>query len=51
MVNCTGENKYNNYESYRLSPNNYQDGSYPIDAVSMPVRNANRSIHSFFLKW
>nr|YP_010167410.1 RNA polymerase alpha subunit [Nymphaea tetragona]QRW37393.1 RNA polymerase alpha subunit [Nymphaea tetragona] len=27
--------------------NNYQDGSYPIDAVSMPVRNANHSIHSY----
>nr|AYP32925.1 RNA polymerase alpha subunit [Amomum stenosiphon] len=26
---------------------NSQDGSYPIDAVSMPVRNANHSIHSF----
>nr|YP_009432909.1 RNA polymerase alpha chain [Cryptocarya chinensis]ATL22768.1 RNA polymerase alpha subunit [Cryptocarya chinensis]BBA53460.1 RNA polymerase alpha chain [Cryptocarya chinensis] len=33
---------------YRMkSPNNYQDGSYPIDAVSMPVRNANHSIHSY----
>nr|WBK26741.1 RNA polymerase alpha subunit [Roscoea schneideriana] len=26
---------------------NSQDGSYPIDAVSMPVRNANHSIHSY----
>nr|UGK71744.1 RNA polymerase alpha subunit [Globba schomburgkii var. angustata]UGK72260.1 RNA polymerase alpha subunit [Globba schomburgkii] len=26
---------------------NFQDGSYPIDAVSMPVRNANHSIHSY----
>nr|YP_010993157.1 RNA polymerase alpha subunit [Oxandra macrophylla]WOZ09259.1 RNA polymerase alpha subunit [Oxandra macrophylla] len=25
----------------------YQDGSFPIDTVSMPVRNANYSIHSF----
>nr|YP_010168685.1 RNA polymerase alpha subunit [Nothoscordum bonariense]QRZ02213.1 RNA polymerase alpha subunit [Nothoscordum bonariense] len=33
---------------YRMNPtNNSQDGSYPIDAVSMPVRNANHSIHSF----
>nr|YP_010388532.1 RNA polymerase alpha subunit [Illicium difengpi]YP_010430563.1 RNA polymerase alpha subunit [Illicium micranthum]YP_010430800.1 RNA polymerase alpha subunit [Illicium majus]YP_010430958.1 RNA polymerase alpha subunit [Illicium lanceolatum]YP_010534656.1 RNA polymerase alpha subunit [Illicium brevistylum]UPQ43182.1 RNA polymerase alpha subunit [Illicium difengpi]USS58091.1 RNA polymerase alpha subunit [Illicium micranthum]USS58328.1 RNA polymerase alpha subunit [Illicium majus]USS58486.1 len=33
---------------YRIkTPNNYQDGSYPIDAVSMPVRNANHSIHSY----
>nr|WMI47085.1 RNA polymerase alpha subunit [Hemerocallis multiflora] len=33
---------------YRMNPtNNYQDGSYPIDAVSMPVRNVNHSIHSY----
>nr|YP_009582550.1 RpoA [Alstroemeria hybrid cultivar]QBK84172.1 RpoA [Alstroemeria hybrid cultivar] len=33
---------------YRMkSTNNSQDGSYPIDAVSMPVRNANYSIHSY----
>nr|YP_010865440.1 RNA polymerase alpha subunit [Cymodocea rotundata]WGT74349.1 RNA polymerase alpha subunit [Cymodocea rotundata] len=33
---------------YRMkSTNNYQDGSYPIDAVSMPVRNANHSIYSY----
>nr|YP_009419783.1 DNA-directed RNA polymerase alpha subunit [Pentaphylax euryoides]ASM46519.1 DNA-directed RNA polymerase alpha subunit [Pentaphylax euryoides] len=33
---------------YRIkSPNNLQDGSYPIDAVFMPVRNANHSIHSY----
>nr|AEX94394.1 RNA polymerase alpha subunit [Doryanthes palmeri] len=33
---------------YRMKPtNNSQDGSYPIDAVSMPVRNANHSIHSY----
>nr|AEX94410.1 RNA polymerase alpha subunit [Androstephium coeruleum] len=33
---------------YRMnSTNNSQDGSYPIDAVSMPVRNANHSIHSY----
>nr|YP_009864272.1 DNA-directed RNA polymerase alpha chain [Philesia magellanica]ANO44844.1 RNA polymerase alpha subunit [Philesia magellanica]QKE32267.1 DNA-directed RNA polymerase alpha chain [Philesia magellanica] len=33
---------------YRTKPtNNSQDGSYPIDAVSMPVRNANHSIHSY----
>nr|YP_009436212.1 RNA polymerase alpha subunit [Cyphia banksiana]ATG26390.1 RNA polymerase alpha subunit [Cyphia banksiana] len=29
------------------TPNNFQDGSYPIDAVFMPVRNVNYSIHSF----
>nr|WKF50369.1 RNA polymerase alpha subunit [Iris rutherfordii] len=33
---------------YRINPtNNSQDGSYPIDAVSMPIRNANHSIHSY----
>ncbi|YP_009942961.1 RNA polymerase alpha subunit (chloroplast) [Tasmannia lanceolata] len=33
---------------YRMkTPNNDQDGSYPIEAVSMPVRNANHSIHSY----
>nr|YP_009715825.1 RpoA [Veratrum mengtzeanum]YP_009736824.1 DNA-directed RNA polymerase alpha subunit [Veratrum taliense]YP_010309097.1 RNA polymerase alpha subunit [Veratrum stenophyllum]QGL08920.1 RpoA [Veratrum mengtzeanum]QHV39635.1 DNA-directed RNA polymerase alpha subunit [Veratrum taliense]QSV09043.1 RNA polymerase alpha subunit [Veratrum taliense]QSV09214.1 RNA polymerase alpha subunit [Veratrum stenophyllum] len=35
---------------YRMKPTNHsqsQDGSYPIDAVSMPVRNANHSIHSY----
>nr|QAX91726.1 DNA-directed RNA polymerase alpha subunit [Berneuxia thibetica] len=29
------------------SPNHFQDGSYPIDAVFMPVRNANYSIYSY----
>nr|YP_009724731.1 RpoA [Disporum sessile]QGQ61773.1 RpoA [Disporum sessile] len=33
---------------YRMkSANNSPNGSYPIDAVSMPVRNANHSIHSY----
>nr|YP_009730332.1 RNA polymerase alpha subunit [Helicia shweliensis]QHT54478.1 RNA polymerase alpha subunit [Helicia shweliensis] len=33
---------------YRMKTlNNSQDGSYPIDAVFMPVRNANYSIHSY----
>nr|YP_010273637.1 RNA polymerase alpha subunit [Dichondra micrantha]UKO32045.1 RNA polymerase alpha subunit [Dichondra micrantha]BDR61598.1 RNA polymerase alpha chain [Dichondra micrantha] len=26
---------------------NFEDGSYPIDAVFMPVRNTNHSIHSY----
>nr|ATG25879.1 RNA polymerase alpha subunit [Monopsis debilis var. debilis] len=26
---------------------NFEDGSYPIDAVFMPVRNVNHSIHSY----
>nr|YP_009048142.1 DNA-directed RNA polymerase alpha chain [Primula poissonii]AHF71760.1 DNA-directed RNA polymerase alpha chain [Primula poissonii] len=29
------------------SETNFQGGSYPIDAVFMPVRNANHSIHSY----
>nr|UDZ61092.1 RNA polymerase alpha subunit [Helanthium tenellum] len=29
------------------STNPSEDGSYPIDAVSMPVRNANHSIYSY----
>nr|QXI86272.1 RNA polymerase alpha subunit [Gentiana bavarica] len=29
------------------TPHNSQDGSYPIDAIFMPVRNANHSIHSY----
>nr|YP_010242510.1 RNA polymerase alpha subunit [Impatiens fanjingshanica]QTJ25643.1 RNA polymerase alpha subunit [Impatiens fanjingshanica] len=33
---------------YRIkSLNSFQDRSYPIDAVFMPVRNANHSIHSY----
>nr|YP_009456498.1 RNA polymerase alpha subunit [Gymnocarpos przewalskii]AUJ23088.1 RNA polymerase alpha subunit [Gymnocarpos przewalskii]UVW79805.1 RNA polymerase alpha subunit [Gymnocarpos przewalskii]UVW79886.1 RNA polymerase alpha subunit [Gymnocarpos przewalskii]UVW79967.1 RNA polymerase alpha subunit [Gymnocarpos przewalskii] len=33
---------------YRIkTPNNFQDGSYPIDALFMPVRNVNHSIHSY----
>nr|YP_009557421.1 RNA polymerase alpha subunit [Kewa sp. GY-2019]QBC72132.1 RNA polymerase alpha subunit [Kewa sp. GY-2019] len=33
---------------YRIKePNNFQDGSYPIDALFMPVRNVNHSIHAY----
>nr|YP_009569883.1 RNA polymerase alpha subunit [Microtea debilis]QBC68128.1 RNA polymerase alpha subunit [Microtea debilis]QBE86512.1 RNA polymerase alpha subunit [Microtea debilis] len=33
---------------YRIKePNNCQDGSYPIDALFMPVRNVNHSIQSY----
>nr|CAI2546892.1 RNA polymerase subunit alpha [Spirodela intermedia] len=33
---------------YRMRPtNDSQEGSYPIDAVFMPVRNANHSIYSY----
>nr|YP_010737620.1 RNA polymerase alpha subunit [Filipendula camtschatica]WEQ71735.1 RNA polymerase alpha subunit [Filipendula camtschatica] len=31
----------------RKMPKNCQNSSYPIDAVFMPVRNANHSIHSY----
>ena len=38
----------NRDRGYRMEPiNDSQDVSYPIDAVSMPVRNANHSIHSY----
>nr|QGY74612.1 RNA polymerase alpha subunit [Allium pallasii] len=38
----------NRDRGYRMNPtNNSQNESYPIDAVSMPVRNANHSIHSY----
>uniref|UniRef100_UPI0030FE4045 RNA polymerase alpha subunit n=1 Tax=Peperomia griseoargentea TaxID=69412 RepID=UPI0030FE4045 len=30
------------------TPNNDQDKSYPIDAVFMPVRNVNYSVHSYW---
>nr|YP_009725767.1 RNA polymerase alpha subunit [Allium trifurcatum]QHQ72707.1 RNA polymerase alpha subunit [Allium trifurcatum] len=40
--------KINRDRGYRMNPtNNSQNRSYPIDAVSMPVRNANHSIHSY----
>nr|YP_007890405.1 RNA polymerase alpha subunit [Ardisia polysticta]YP_010224767.1 RNA polymerase alpha subunit [Ardisia crenata]YP_010269346.1 RNA polymerase alpha subunit [Ardisia carnosicaulis]YP_010448343.1 RNA polymerase alpha subunit [Ardisia violacea]WKV25795.1 RNA polymerase alpha subunit [Ardisia crispa var. amplifolia]AGG36916.1 RNA polymerase alpha subunit [Ardisia polysticta]UDD71837.1 RNA polymerase alpha subunit [Ardisia crenata]UIG87014.1 RNA polymerase alpha subunit [Ardisia carnosicaulis]U len=33
---------------YRIkSSNNFQDRSYPIDAVFMPIRKVNHSIHSY----
>nr|YP_009671085.1 RNA polymerase alpha subunit [Passiflora tetrandra]QCX30347.1 RNA polymerase alpha subunit [Passiflora tetrandra] len=33
---------------YCIKPTkNFQDGSYSIDAVYMPVRNANHSVHSY----
>nr|YP_010538986.1 RNA polymerase alpha subunit [Datisca cannabina]UYF12847.1 RNA polymerase alpha subunit [Datisca cannabina] len=35
------------YRIQTQTQNNFQDGSYPIDAVFMPVRNANHSIHSY----
>uniref|UniRef100_UPI0030FE720D RNA polymerase alpha subunit n=1 Tax=Verhuellia lunaria TaxID=447313 RepID=UPI0030FE720D len=33
---------------YRIkTSNNYKNGSYPIDAIFMPVRNVNHSVHSY----
>nr|YP_009407403.1 RNA polymerase alpha subunit [Dionaea muscipula]ASA46390.1 RNA polymerase alpha subunit [Dionaea muscipula] len=33
---------------YRIkAPTNFQDGSFPIDAVFMPVRNVNHGIYSY----
>nr|YP_010734610.1 RNA polymerase alpha subunit [Euphorbia nutans]WEH01469.1 RNA polymerase alpha subunit [Euphorbia nutans]WHS26035.1 RNA polymerase subunit alpha [Euphorbia nutans] len=33
---------------YRIKPTkDFQDGSFPLDAVFMPVRNANHSVHSY----
>ncbi|KAB2085688.1 hypothetical protein ES319_A05G415800v1 [Gossypium barbadense] len=29
------------------TPKNFHDGSYPIDAVFMPVRNTNHNIHCY----
>nr|YP_009745527.1 RNA polymerase alpha subunit [Tribulus terrestris]QIH29952.1 RNA polymerase alpha subunit [Tribulus terrestris]QSX43062.1 RNA polymerase alpha subunit [Tribulus terrestris] len=42
------ELKIERNRGYRIkTPNQFQDGSYPLDAVFMPVRNANHSIHSY----
>nr|YP_010018237.1 RNA polymerase alpha subunit [Primula cawdoriana]QOJ47852.1 RNA polymerase alpha subunit [Primula cawdoriana] len=42
------EFKIERNRGYRIkSETNFQDGSYPIDALFMPVRNANHSIHSY----
>nr|UDP57301.1 RNA polymerase alpha subunit [Melicytus chathamicus]UDP57469.1 RNA polymerase alpha subunit [Melicytus dentatus]UDP57553.1 RNA polymerase alpha subunit [Melicytus drucei] len=35
------------YRNRKNSPKGFQDGSYPIDAVFMPVRNVNHSVHSY----
>jgi len=40
--------KFERSRGYHIkTPNNLQDGSFPIDAVFMPVRNVNHSIHSY----
>uniref|UniRef100_UPI0031F39FB6 RNA polymerase alpha subunit n=1 Tax=Tabebuia rosea TaxID=429709 RepID=UPI0031F39FB6 len=44
---CIGLEIERNRGYLRKMPHNFQDGSYPIDAVFMPVRNVNHSIHSY----
>jgi DNA-directed RNA polymerase subunit alpha len=44
---CIGLEIERNRGYRKKQPNNIQDGSYPIDAVFMPVRNANHSVHSY----
>nr|YP_010545487.1 RNA polymerase alpha subunit [Eremophila spongiocarpa]UOI17494.1 RNA polymerase alpha subunit [Eremophila spongiocarpa]UYG23863.1 RNA polymerase alpha subunit [Eremophila spongiocarpa] len=44
---CIGLEIERNRVYLRKMPENFQDGSYPIDAVFMPVRNVNHSIHSY----
>nr|YP_010986795.1 RNA polymerase alpha subunit [Pinguicula vulgaris]WOL38186.1 RNA polymerase alpha subunit [Pinguicula vulgaris] len=44
---CIGLEIERNRGYLKKMPQNFQDGSYPIDAVFMPVRNVNHSIHSY----
>nr|YP_010160699.1 RNA polymerase alpha subunit [Eugenia brasiliensis]QRH18207.1 RNA polymerase alpha subunit [Eugenia brasiliensis] len=44
---CIGLQIERNRGYRKKQPNNIQDGSYPIDPVFMPVRNANHSVHSY----
>uniref|UniRef100_A0A7M4BGH9 DNA-directed RNA polymerase subunit alpha n=1 Tax=Helianthemum songaricum TaxID=1085673 RepID=A0A7M4BGH9_9ROSI len=44
---CIGLQLERNRGYHIKAPNNSQDGSYPIDALFMPVRNVNHSIHSY----
>ena len=47
-INLCIELKIERNRGYRIKTlNTFQDGSYPIDAVFMPVRNANHSIQSY----
>ena len=42
------ELKIERNRGYRIKTlKNFQDGSYPIDATFMPVRNLNHIIHSY----
>uniref|UniRef100_UPI0030E3C327 RNA polymerase alpha subunit n=1 Tax=Petrorhagia saxifraga TaxID=46121 RepID=UPI0030E3C327 len=44
---CIGLQLERNRGYHIQAPNIFQDGSYPIDALFMPVRNVNHSIHSY----
>nr|YP_010223100.1 RNA polymerase alpha subunit [Nanhaia speciosa]QXE39974.1 RNA polymerase alpha subunit [Nanhaia speciosa]UCJ03209.1 RNA polymerase alpha subunit [Nanhaia speciosa]BDI13137.1 RNA polymerase subunit alpha [Nanhaia fordii] len=47
-INLCIELQIERNRGYRIKTlNNIQDGSYTIDTVFMPVRNANHSIHSY----
>lgn len=47
-INLCIELQLERNRGYRIkTPNNFQDGSYPINALFMPVRNVNHSIHSY----
>ena len=47
-INLCIELKIERNRGYHIqTPNNFQDASYPMDAIFMPVRNVNHSIHSY----
>nr|YP_010169820.1 RNA polymerase alpha subunit [Amphicarpaea edgeworthii]QRZ59642.1 RNA polymerase alpha subunit [Amphicarpaea edgeworthii] len=47
-VNLCIELKIERNRGYRIkTQKNFQDGSYPIAAIFMPIRNVNHSIHSY----
>lgn len=47
-INLCIELQIERNRGYRIkTPKNYKNVSYPIDAIFMPVRNANHSIHSY----
>ncbi|KAL4023475.1 hypothetical protein IC575_017232 [Cucumis melo] len=47
-INFCIELKIERNHGYHIqTPNNFQDASYPMDAIFMPVRNVNHSIHSY----
>nr|YP_010418735.1 RNA polymerase alpha subunit [Dendrocnide meyeniana]USG51759.1 RNA polymerase alpha subunit [Dendrocnide meyeniana] len=47
-INLCIELQIERNRGYRIkTPKNFQNVSFPIDAIFMPVRNANHSIHSY----